>query len=161
MNTQALAPPKLRLIINPADWEGLPVPPREWIVPDYIPHKTVTLLSGDGYRQEPACFAISRCKSDRARMDRIATWSWPDAEFCPPRTMRTKCTGAQGRNVSAAKGPTYAPAVFAAEPGNQDIKSSIIFDAAMRRLLNVGRIRIETTGPASRRRSALILGDNT
>jgi archaellum biogenesis ATPase FlaH len=46
--TATLAPPKLRRIINPAVWEGLPVPPREWIVPDYIPHKTVTLLSGDG-----------------------------------------------------------------------------------------------------------------
>ena len=33
---------------NPADWEGLPVPPREWTVRDKIPHKTVTLLSGDG-----------------------------------------------------------------------------------------------------------------
>jgi RecA-family ATPase len=34
--------------INPADWEGLPIRPREWIVPDYIPANTVTLLSGDG-----------------------------------------------------------------------------------------------------------------
>jgi RecA-family ATPase len=40
--------PSFRQIINPADWEGVPVPPREWIVPDYIPHKTVTLLFGDG-----------------------------------------------------------------------------------------------------------------
>jgi AAA domain len=40
--------PTFRRIINPADWEGVPVPPREWIVPDYIPHKTVTLLYGDG-----------------------------------------------------------------------------------------------------------------
>lgn len=37
-----------RRIINPADWEGLPVPPREWIVPELVPHKTVTLLGGDG-----------------------------------------------------------------------------------------------------------------
>jgi RecA-family ATPase len=41
-------PPKFSRIINPAELEGLPVPPREWIVPGYIPHKTVTLLSGDG-----------------------------------------------------------------------------------------------------------------
>jgi RecA-family ATPase len=40
--------PAFRRIINPAEWEGLPVPVREWIVPDYIPHKTVTLLYGDG-----------------------------------------------------------------------------------------------------------------
>jgi DNA repair protein RadA/Sms len=32
----------------PPEWEGLLVPPRESIVPGYIPHKTVTLLSGDG-----------------------------------------------------------------------------------------------------------------
>jgi RecA-family ATPase len=44
---EAAAAQKFR-IINPADWEGLPVPPREWIVHGYIPHKTVTLLSGDG-----------------------------------------------------------------------------------------------------------------
>ncbi|HEV7910051.1 MAG TPA: AAA family ATPase [Methylocella sp.] len=46
--TATLVPAKFRRLINPADWEGLPVPPREWIVPGYIPHKTVTLLSGDG-----------------------------------------------------------------------------------------------------------------
>jgi RecA-family ATPase len=40
--------PAFRRIINPAEWEGLPVPEREWIVPERIPHKTVTLLSGDG-----------------------------------------------------------------------------------------------------------------
>jgi hypothetical protein len=29
-----LAPLKFSRIINPADWEGLSPPPREWIVPD-------------------------------------------------------------------------------------------------------------------------------
>jgi RecA-family ATPase len=47
-DARAPQPQKFRRIINPADWEGLPVPEREWIVPGYIPHKTVTLLSGDG-----------------------------------------------------------------------------------------------------------------
>jgi RecA-family ATPase len=41
-------PPAFSRIINPADWEGLPVPPRKWIVPDYIPDLTVTMLAGDG-----------------------------------------------------------------------------------------------------------------
>jgi RecA-family ATPase len=40
--------PTFSRIINPAEWEGLPVPPREWIVADYIPDKTVSLLGGDG-----------------------------------------------------------------------------------------------------------------
>ena len=35
-------------LINPAEWEGKPITPREWIVPQYIPHPTVTLLYGDG-----------------------------------------------------------------------------------------------------------------
>jgi len=35
-------------ILNPAAWEGRPVPPREWIVKDFIPARTVTLLSGEG-----------------------------------------------------------------------------------------------------------------
>src|ERR1700724_1346043 len=32
------------------------------------------------YRQEPACLAIGRRESDRARMDRTATGTWPDAD---------------------------------------------------------------------------------
>jgi RecA-family ATPase len=35
-------------IINPVQWRDEPVPEREWIVRDWIPAKTVTLLSGDG-----------------------------------------------------------------------------------------------------------------
>jgi RecA-family ATPase len=35
-------------IINPAGWEGILVPERQWTVPDYVPDKAVTLLSGDG-----------------------------------------------------------------------------------------------------------------
>jgi RecA-family ATPase len=35
-------------VINPFQWRDAPVPPREWIVRDMIPAKTVTLLGGDG-----------------------------------------------------------------------------------------------------------------
>ena len=31
-----------------ADLEGRPVPPRQWLVPDLVPHRTVTILGGDG-----------------------------------------------------------------------------------------------------------------
>jgi RecA-family ATPase len=44
----APASPTFKRVINPADWEGKPVPSRKWIVPDIIPDETVTLLSGDG-----------------------------------------------------------------------------------------------------------------
>jgi RecA-family ATPase len=40
--------PTFRRVINPADWEGKPVPARKWIVPDVIPDETVSILSGDG-----------------------------------------------------------------------------------------------------------------
>jgi RecA-family ATPase len=35
-------------IINPTNWDGISVPPREWIVEPLIPARTVTLLTGDG-----------------------------------------------------------------------------------------------------------------
>lgn len=35
-------------IISPVDWEGRPVPPRRWIIPDMIPAETVTLFSANG-----------------------------------------------------------------------------------------------------------------
>lgn len=34
--------------INPSIWNGLPVPEREWYVPDLIPMRQVTILAGDG-----------------------------------------------------------------------------------------------------------------
>ena len=41
------APSPLR-IIDPTQWQGQPVPEREWIAPDFIPAGTVSLLSGEG-----------------------------------------------------------------------------------------------------------------
>jgi RecA-family ATPase len=34
--------------IDPRDWQDKPVPKREWLVEGFIPHRTVTLWSGDG-----------------------------------------------------------------------------------------------------------------
>jgi RecA-family ATPase len=47
-DTAAAEGKALLTTINPANWEGLPIPEREWCVPDYIPANTVTMLSGDG-----------------------------------------------------------------------------------------------------------------
>lgn len=35
-------------LVDPSQYAGLPVPEMEWFVDNLIPHKTVTLLSGDG-----------------------------------------------------------------------------------------------------------------
>ena len=40
-------PPKLGMT-NPADYQGKKVPEREWIITDWIPNGTVTMLGGDG-----------------------------------------------------------------------------------------------------------------
>ncbi len=34
--------------ISPTVWEGIPPPVRHWIVPEYVPAETVTMLTGDG-----------------------------------------------------------------------------------------------------------------
>ena len=33
---------------DPSDWANLPVPKRQWLVPDLIPMRKVTALYGDG-----------------------------------------------------------------------------------------------------------------
>ena len=52
LNTQGASEPtspERRSRFFPAsDLEGRPIPPRAWLVPDLIPHRTVTLFSGDG-----------------------------------------------------------------------------------------------------------------
>ncbi|GAJ91023.1 bifunctional DNA primase/polymerase [Rhizobium rhizogenes] len=35
-------------VVNPADWQGKHVPPREWFIDGLIPHRQVTILAGDG-----------------------------------------------------------------------------------------------------------------
>ncbi|HEY0146294.1 MAG TPA: AAA family ATPase [Methylovirgula sp.] len=39
---------QLLLTINPADWQGRPIPEKQWLIPGLIPSRVVTLLSGDG-----------------------------------------------------------------------------------------------------------------
>jgi RecA-family ATPase len=58
----------------------------------------------------------------------------------------------QGRNVSAKPtAPTYAPAAFAKEPGARESGlRKTDFEAAMHRLLNSGKIRVESYGSPSR-----------
>lgn len=47
-NVPAKASGPLLKVVNPADWQGKPIPSRDWFLPDLIPARNVTLLSGDG-----------------------------------------------------------------------------------------------------------------
>jgi RecA-family ATPase len=62
---------------------------------------------------------------------------------------------AQGRSVSAKKSSTYAPAVFEAMPEAGSLKSKA-FMLAMERLLSTRRIKVEVSGPPSKRREILV-----
>ena len=62
----------------------------------------------------------------------------------------------QGRDLSAAPCATYAPKVFAGHPKSNGIGKRR-FEAAMQELFGSNQIKVEETGPPSRRRSRLIL----
>jgi hypothetical protein len=65
----------------------------------------------------------------------------------------------EGRNVTAKKGPSFAPSEFGSHADAKGI-SRQAFRQSMDRLLKAGKIREETYGPPSRLRSRLtITGD--
>lgn len=57
--------PEIELpVIDPRDWQGRPVPQREWVVDGLVPARTVTLLSGDGAAGKSTLMlhlAVTRC----------------------------------------------------------------------------------------------------
>ncbi|HEV7339842.1 MAG TPA: AAA family ATPase [Bosea sp. (in: a-proteobacteria)] len=63
---------------------------------------------------------------------------------------------AQGINVSASTGTTYAPSVFVKHSEAKGIKKDKLGDA-MRRLMDAGRVRIVKEGPPTRQRSRLVV----
>lgn len=63
----------------------------------------------------------------------------------------------KGMNLSPSKGPTYAPAVFARHPQCEGIKSRQ-FETAMNVLLDNGRIEVLRSGPPSKARQILSMG---
>ena len=64
----------------------------------------------------------------------------------------------EGRDVSPNKSPSFAPALFVRHPNAQGLSSNALW-GAMNRLLESGKIKIETSGPPSRRMTRLILGE--
>jgi RecA-family ATPase len=62
---------------------------------------------------------------------------------------------AQGRAVGAKKSSTFAPAVFEMMPEANGLKSKALM-MAMERHLSAGRIRVEESGPPSKRRERIV-----
>ena len=61
----------------------------------------------------------------------------------------------QGRDVSPNPSKAYGPFMFAKHPDAEGLRKDRLEDA-MNRLLKEGRIKIETSGPPSKRRSRLV-----
>jgi len=61
----------------------------------------------------------------------------------------------QDRNVSSTPGTTYAPAIFAKDPGAEGVSKSA-FNRAMCNLFAEGVIAVEEFGPASKRRQRIV-----
>ena len=62
----------------------------------------------------------------------------------------------QTQHVCHKPGSTYAPAIFARHPDAAGVTNKML-GAAMQRLLDANKIRIEEEGPKSHRRSRLVL----
>ncbi|QLF70177.1 AAA family ATPase [Peteryoungia desertarenae] len=63
---------------------------------------------------------------------------------------------ASGQRVSASKSVTYAPTVMADMPGASGVKKKDL-ELAMKRLLAVGKIKVEMEGPPSKQRQRLVV----
>ena len=90
-----------------------------------------------------------------SNLEKLAAEQKANETFCAQIIQFTQ----QGRNISTKpNAPTYAPAEFAKEKEAKDAglrKSD--FEAAMRRLLAAGKIRVEPYGPPSRGWTRLVI----
>jgi RecA-family ATPase len=90
-----------------------------------------------------------------SNLEKLAAEQKANETFCTQIIQFTQ----QGRNISTKpNAPTYAPAEFAKEKEAKDAglrKSD--FEAAMRRLLAAGKIRVEPYGPPSRGWTRLVI----
>ncbi|GIT86985.1 hypothetical protein ROBYS_20010 [Roseobacter sp. OBYS 0001] len=129
-------------------------------------------ISEDGYEPDPDARRLSTKKANYARTGDEFLLRWQDGAFMPdaPAGGLDRAAGnataervflnllrefvQQGRRVNASGGTTYAPKVFAAHPGSEGITKRAM-TGAMERLLQAGKVRIETEGPPSRRVSFL------
>lgn len=96
------------------------------------------------------------CPDGPGALDRMAARAKADRVFLHLFQIFT----AQGRRLSASKGPTFAPAVFRDHPDAEGISPREL-QAAMERHLSAQRLAIVEEGPPSRRRSIIVLGEET
>tara|TARA_R110002072_G_scaffold301401_1_gene481067 strand:- start:2707 stop:4728 length:2022 start_codon:yes stop_codon:yes gene_type:complete len=127
----------------------------------------------DGYEPNPDARRLAVKKSNYGRIGAEILLHWDKgvfvAEEMPTRAEHYAKAesvfvkllaeyASQGRRVNASGGQNYAPNVFAAHPESDGITKRAFKDA-MEKLLATGRVVAVETGPASRRRSHLEVGN--
>lgn len=125
----------------------------------------------DGEEIDPDIRTFTLQKSNRGRSGQKLTLRWHagwfstedggSAGFLPLLEAKAKVRALvqayneQGRNVSVTPGPGYAPAEFMKQPDMGKFRK-VLLEKAMNALLAEGKLRVETSGPPSRRRSYLV-----
>jgi KaiC/GvpD/RAD55 family RecA-like ATPase len=126
----------------------------------------------DGEDSNPDLRTIELAKSNRARRGEKISVMWMDGRFVEASAealLNTKNEaendelflellsklGKQGRSVSPNPSITYAPTAMAKMPASKGVGKPAL-ERAMHRLLDKGKIRVEETGPPSKRRHRLV-----
>jgi RecA-family ATPase len=127
---------------------------------------------GPGGEAQPDLRVIELAKSNRARRGEKISVMWMDGRFIEASAeavLNSKNEaendelflqllsklGKQGRSVSPNPSITYAPTAMAKMPPSKGVGKPAL-ERAMHRLLDKGKIRVEETGPPSKRRHRLV-----
>lgn len=129
-------------------------------------------IDQDGYEADPDRRKLTVKKANYGERGREYTMRFDGGLFLPEggeTALDRKAIGAraervflellrlhaeQGRKVSAAGGPNYAPKVFEAHPDAEGVTSRA-FKVAMERLLSAKQLQVSEYGPPSKRRSCI------
>ncbi|SFQ55705.1 RecA-family ATPase [Roseivivax halotolerans] len=130
----------------------------------------------DGFEADPDRRVLTTKKNNYGRIGAETRMTWRDGVFVPEVSdhgLDKRAAGdkaqrvflkllakriSQGRFVNAAGGPTYAPKVFAEDPDAEGMTKRAM-KGAMESLFAAGKIKIESHGPASKRRSHIVEAD--
>lgn len=133
-------------------------------------------VKSEGYEADPDARVLSTRKANYGPVGEEIAVRWQEGVFvadAPETGLDRMAVGAkaeriflklltafaaQGRRVNGNGGPAYAPKMFA-ESAEAEGVSKRGFRAAMDALYTKGKIRNETTGPASRPVTYIVLGD--
>jgi RecA-family ATPase len=126
---------------------------------------------------DPDMRVIELAKSNRARRGEKICAIWEAGRFvvaAPGATRNVEIETAtdelfllllskaasRGQDLSPSRSPSYAPTVLARWPGSKGTSKAAL-ERAMHRLLEAGKIRVETFGPPSKLRHRLVGGGST